>query len=453
MALTVNPQAPFTITSLYEFASYANWNLDSFFGLSVVNCDGLEYSYTASNCNQFWSEDSRGGISHQHRNLLRSALLFTETKLSNYLGYWIGPKYICDETHVLTKWNKIIRTDYSKVVQTGTRERTRLFGNGDVPMSREFRSHYHSQAPDTIRYTFGNGVDALNLPQNCQFLAFPEGFDTLDRGTGENDTQIALNEAYMLRPLNVVQQSETLLVIDVPIQVAVKPQLYFMFPNNRDDIKALNLCDESNFIENLVIYAESYTRPDGYITIDKRYCSCCNGSGCDGCELTRLPICLKPLSTDRGKFKIQPIVNTAEEGEPPCWEEKSINKCCEYAGISSQSCYDICNKPIEVCISYVSSCNNCHKPECLQYGACPELMEAIVKMTLANLPVHCKCDCLTSQAEEMRANWALSTRAGTFRIFNNSQFELGTKVGDVEAWLSVQNLPRTKGGLSVGMVG
>ncbi len=450
-----------TLISLFEFANYLGLNLYAFFGLTVKLCEGLENSYSGG-CDEIWREAPYQGSREQSRITLTNFIGQMEQRVADYVGYWPGPKYISDERHFMTSWSKIIETKYRKVVKTGTRRRTLLFSSDTVTMTREFISPLDISQPTAIRYKFGTEGQNLNLPTDCNFLFYPQGLDELDAGSGDKDPDKKVNEGYVLKPYSIVECTDEFLTIDIPIWVGVKPNLYFEYPDIRDNITAIDVCNEDNFVDQIAVYGEFFERPDGYAKIDRRRCNHCGGSGsCDRCDLPEVPICLTPIHSEHGRFRVTPVRNTAEDGEPACWVPDDWANCCSVSDdLRSGRTFDnrfaadcFCTSPLEICISYVSSCTDCFGTDCVTREVCPEMLAAIAKMAMSDLPIVCKCDCLQEMIQRWRDDWTLRGKGFSRAIYSDDQFALGLKVGHVEAWQDLQRIEGRHREFGIGMIG
>lgn len=453
-----------TATSLYEFAKFAGGgglNLFSFFGLTVKLCPGLQNAYSEG-CNDMWLESNYQGSRNMNRISLSQVLATAERKVADYVGYWTGPKYIENERHFMKHWKAVITTNYMRVPITGTRRRTLLFSSDTVPMTRTFLNGLNPYLGSVIRYKFGEVGTSLNLDPDCNLLLYPQGIDELPLSSGDLDTEKTINEGYRLRPFIVVEKTDEFLTIDVPLVVAVNPELYFEYPDIKGNIRLLDACDENNFIDKIAVYAETYHRPDGYVKIARRACMRCGGSGCEGCNLPELPVCLVPISSEEGLFQVKPIRNTGTD-EDPCWEISDVESCCAAIADGLRwphtfdrrwACNQYCTKPLELCVSYVSSCNNCYGDDCLDRIVCQELLDPIAKITLAEIQVFCDCTCFKDMIARLRDEYPLRGKGFSRAFIDEAQYNLGgMMVGHVEAWLALKNVEGKHRTPRLGMVG
>ncbi len=456
-----------TTISLYEFARHVGLDLYSFFGLTIKKCPGLENSYTDT-CAELWVETSAQGQSRPNRADLTKVLARAEQRIADYAGYWPGPRYVENERHFMKNWDTVISTNYIKVVKTGTRKRTLLFtGNidnsGSVPMTRTFINVFDTLKPDTIRYSFGEIGTPLNLPDDCYPLLYSQDIDELPTSSGDLDIEKTINEAYLLRPFVVVERTDEIFTIDVPLPAAVKPQIYFsVYPDIRGNIRFLSACDEDNFVDQIALYAETYSKPDGFVKIAKDLCPSCSGSGCDSCDLPSLPVCLVPVSSENGMFRVRPIRNTGTD-EDPCWIIDDLESCCGAIANNLESgrtfdnrwaCNLFCSRPLELCISYVSSCHDCFGPDCLErrVDEC-DLLDAIAMLALSNVSIFCDCTCWREILGTYRDEWPLRMKGISRGTVDEEQYQLGIRVGAVEAFLALKHIEGRHRSLRIGMVG
>lgn len=463
---------PYTVTSLYEAVMYAGINPMSFFGLTVANCPNME---SPGGCNDMWVESSLQGEKAMTRQAFAFALHMMEQRLADYMGYWPGPKYIENERHMLGNWNKTLKTNYRKVVRTGTRKVTQLArGNlltnpnitqtaTSIPKIMEVKpQNYYGDLlrNNAIRYQFGTAAGPdLNIPDNCNLLLFPENMELESSGSGLfGDPQLEQNWGYVMRPyLSIMRQPDPpqptkVLSIDVPLFAAIRPIRWFRsWPNKQGITKALDACDANNWTDTVSLFKEEFVKPDGHATISQRYCQNCGGRGCTNCDLPKLPICLIPIDSEMGRFRVQPLRETTVNGQK-CWVVDDLESCCKAAseGYDAGRSFDyrwtyqcFCSKPLEVCINYVSSCHDCFGPDCITQGACPSLLPALTKLTLSELPVLCKCECTHALIDRLRHPYTMGGN-DSMRTFDDRQFDLGMTVGAVEAWLAIRHMYREK---------
>jgi hypothetical protein len=368
----------------------------------------------------------------------------------------------------MTNWDTVISTRYMKVVKTGQRVRE-LVLEADltqtvsaIPLTRSFLNAFDQLAPDVVRYRFGSVASPIDfLPDNCHLLFYPRSATMADQQSGVLDEQKTINEAWRLRPHIDVERDNTFLTVDFPLPSGVRPEKYFVYPDIKGNVRFLDACDPDNFVDTLSVYSETFEKPDGYVKIAKDLCPSCSGTGCEACDLPELPICLVPISSEYGKFRVRPIRNTGTD-ENPCWIIDDVESCCGALGGQLESgrsfdnrwaCDIFCTHPLELCIDYVSSCNDCFDPDCFDRQVCPDLLGAIAKVALANVSVYCDCTCWREIIGNYREEWPMRIKGASRSMVDENQYELGIRVGQVEAWLDLKHVEGRHRSVGLGMVG
>lgn len=426
------PIRPDTLLNLLDFSYIIGLDPREVFSLSSVNCCTDSWK---SSCSLSWVEVPGQRINTMSRiNVLRR-IEIAERLLADYLGYWPGPHYIEGETHFVHTLHDIIRTKYSKAILTGTRSYTQVAEA--IPQTRIFSDPQDVCFDTCITYTIGdaqNPITNLTEDQLCRLTIMPPGIDpTTFRG-------------HRIRPFDVVSLVNGILVVEIPVWVMVERDRYMKFPINQNRLVDSDVCDQDVFYDTIDLYIEEYNKPDGKLIIKNNEC-CCPTGGCNACETIELDICFVPEDPENGEFRFLPIKNTADPGDPECWELSDWQTCCvdlHYAIPGhSFSLSTICADPLYLKINYLSGCGSkCFGDTCFKDDVCPALKNAIAFLAAGLLDHVCDCGCttasLTYYIQDMRLLNATATAFKT--VYDAHSFIFGHTQGAVLAWDLIKNI-------------
>ena len=411
--------------SLWEFAFTSNIPIHNIFGVTDEDCSNINH---INNLCMNWVEYPGQQIGATSRVDLTRTFRNVEQDLRNFLGYSPGPEIFHGEIHKMGNIHGYVRLDYNKVIATGSPIYTQITHSG---ITKVFHDSNNWGFGNCIRYTLAapmiNG-EVFDNPESL-FLFQP----SYDLVLGNR-----------MRPFEAVILPNGDLQITLPTIVAINHDLYSEYPNLSNIIRAVDLCELTNYPDEIEVYQRTFSLPSGTLYYQK-FNRCCDSGDCDACQLPELMICLEPINPEYGEFRVKPIVNTADEGEEPCYEvSNDWGKCCDQLGVN-HSTHCLLKCPVYIKVDYIAGCGNCYGDSDIIDGICDEFLEAMKLLTYAKMPNVCECSCMASLIEHWQDD--LLT-VGRNRRFTNAgdpnQYFFGVVRGAVDAYYTLKHIRRIR---------
>lgn len=407
-----------SLFTLYDFAQLSGLNLYSVMGASISECD--DTLRIGDDCKQWVEYSGLQRLNATSRHILKRTMYDAERMLNNALGWPIGPTYYENEQHALHGLDNIIRLNNDKVRLTGEQEFTEVTFD---TITRTFVNSTSWPFDDCVQYEL-TGVD---LEDTCNLFVWEDGLE--------------LNMGNRIRPF-IAELNGNVLTITVHKALMIRYDYHSTFPEAAGIIRGANMCDPNTFPDEIKVYTRSFSLPSGTLTYKKNN-ECCTGGTCDACQLPEIPICLEPIDPEHGLFRIKPIMNTSDDPLNPCWQTHNDWKsCCDRHGAThNASC--LIDKPVSVCINYLSDCMSCYGDTCIIDDVCDDMKQAILLATLGKMPNICDCPCTGSLIDHYQMDLMTVPKNMRFNnIGDENQFEFGTTRAFVDLYYCMMKFQR-----------
>lgn len=394
-----------TQTCLDSFAEFLGIDPLSFNSLDISACQDCPDNLL---CDKIWSQ-----YSHQKgvysRELLAQHLYEAETKISHFLGTFIKPTWVCEEVLELPRhfdWKRRgtinieamrLKTDWSFVRRFGQKEFVEI-GTFPVIYSSPDGDSFNELA--TVTFTTEEDFDI------CDLKIYFEGHC--------DDCH------FEICPIHVEETAENTFSVTIDAYLLVNPDLYYekRFTKNR----FLNACDPEIFVDNLCVGFERVDtcKPQAEVIYVEDGCKA-------NCQEITVPACAIILDKCEGLFTLR-LQTLDDEG---CVIEGS-NGCCP----------PNCSCPIKVKLNYQAGCH-LGKCEPCCWSGCHALELAAWKLAASELPLeYCNCACLEDRITYYTRNTGIIYKSEgvsyNYPSSYRSENPFGTKVGQIEAFLDVQ---------------
>jgi len=386
-------------------------------------------------CDTWWNQytyQSNGPFSKEQ---LAYFIKYAEDQIENYLGYFVAPTWVSNETHEFPYYHRreygragTIRnikflTEWKNVLAFGQREEV-LVGNFPVAYSDIDIDGFRETA--TITFSFP--------PEITSNLECPESLKIYVPGVNGN-------EYYELRNQRSISYDAATNVGTIVFDswILLDPEIYLT--KSFSSSRAHDACDPGIFLPTVDIYLERVNQcapqvelvwskarfnPNrlGLSTICYQCAENCN------CEEYVVPGCVKVSDWCEGLFNIEQLSYDPETG------------CVNYDRCPCPPC----EMPDYIRVNYLSGCKDkrgCNRP-------CEELTKAIVMLGITNLPnVDCSCKCIQQQLTYWHTSYSLrgqglNTYNMPLKLIETNPFG-SDKLGAIEA-AAILNMLKEKPG-------
>ncbi len=416
---------PWTLLSLPRYAKIMGLPPMRFFrgmtpGISPVlfpntGCEDLWYKYNWQNNKKvIWYK-------------LATTIASVEQELANLLGWWPAPMFIAEEAHPYPSpyypefvgngrnvkgYLKSIDLKYGKIIAVGRRA-TSLIGvastaTGSLAYTDEDSDGFYETATIRLATTLTNPNEIKVYYSNTN----------------------ALPDWEIRSPRSVTISGGFVQVVFDAWQL-IDPDLYEDYPNSDGKLSAIDISTTGNYVRTVDVYREyvDSTSPAVQFMWETSSCQLCSGAGCEACSPTTQDGCMIIRDALAGTVAPMPASYDSSSGQwvAGTWEngyEPDSLRVWYYAGERDQRYLrGITNDPLS------------------DFWA-----RIIAYITTASLerPL-CGCTNISALSDKLREEYLLTTPGHNFFVTQEVQnCPLGTKWGEVYAWLQIKHAVKDK---------